>query len=63
MISGASDNNVMIWSSPFDGSQGEVIEGIDVGMPSGKETRKKSPSKQMDAGASFNTNNNNNNNN
>jgi len=53
MISGASDNNVMIWTSPFDGYQGEVIEGIDVSLP--KEQRKKN-SPTRDAGASFQNN-------
>jgi len=43
MVSGAADNNVMIWSSPFDGYQGEVIEGVDISLP--KEGRKKSPTK------------------
>jgi len=29
MVSGSSDNNVMIWTCPLDNYQGEKIEGID----------------------------------
>jgi len=38
MISGRVDNNVMIWTSPFEGYQGEKLEGIDVTMQ--KEPKK-----------------------
>merc|ERR1711957_950706 len=39
MISGSVDNNVMIWTSPFEGYQGEKLEGIDVTMQ--KEPKKR----------------------
>jgi len=42
MITGASDNNVMIWTSPFDGYQGEVIEGVDMNLPKAKESKRNS---------------------
>lgn len=29
MISGSTDNNVMIWTCPLSNYRGEVIEGID----------------------------------
>lgn len=29
MVSGGSDNNVMIWTCPLDSYKGEIIEGID----------------------------------
>jgi len=35
MITGSADNNVMIWTSPFNGYQGEELEGVDVSMPKG----------------------------
>lgn len=43
MVSGAVDNNVMIWTSPFDGQQGEVIEGVEnSNMPKARESHRNS---------------------
>jgi len=45
MISGATDSNVMVWTTPLDGYQGEVIEGIDMSLAA-KAGRKKTAGSQ-----------------